>query len=116
MSGEDVYGLLEEYSKKPYVVGTILTTKIGVPLVCNNEGVDSQLLASLVSLTYEGASELANTTGVKFVQLNLELRNGSRIIIRSIRDSFLIGVHLQKYDESIQKEITSLSSKVAEIL
>ncbi len=117
MSKEDVRGLLQEYSKRPYVEGTVLTSKMGVPIASNENTTDDvKLIAPLVSITYEGAQELANSAGQDFDQLNVELGNGSRIVIKSLKGMFLLVVQVHKYDEQIQKEINHLSNQVLEYI
>ena len=117
MSNEDVHGLLQEYSKRPYVEGTVLTSKMGVPIASNESTTDDvKLIAPLVGITYEGAHELANSAGQDFDQLNVELGNGSRIVIKSLKGTFLLVVQVHKYNEQIQKEINHLSNQVLEYL
>jgi predicted regulator of Ras-like GTPase activity (Roadblock/LC7/MglB family) len=117
MSLEAVNSLLEEYAKKPYVEGTVLLSKVGVPIAGNiSSDPEVQSYAPLVSVTYEGAHELADNAGHHLGQLTVELSNGSRIVIRSIRESFLLAVQVQKYDDQIGKEIDSLSNTVLEVI
>ena len=115
MSTESIYELLDEYSKNPYVESTILMSKVGEPIASNESNkLELQIFAPLASLTYEGAQELANTVGYNFHQLDLEMSNGSRIVIRSLREKFLLAVHVHKYDDRVKDEIESLGNKVSE--
>ena len=115
MSAEKIRDLLEEFSARPYVKGSILTSKVGVPIASNEQNDDLlQLMAPLVSITCEGAHELAATAGQNFTQLDVELGNGSRIVIKKLKEMFLLAIKLQKYDDQIQSEIDGLSKRVLE--
>lgn len=117
MSPKALEALLDEYSKKPYVQGALIISKTGVPLVCRETGDNGlQSFAPLVSITYEGAHELANTAGHGFKQMNLELNNGSRIVIKQLRESFLLAVQVQRYDDLVKGEIEQLGKKVSECI
>ncbi|MGC8562586.1 MAG: hypothetical protein ACP5UZ_03260 [Thermoplasmata archaeon] len=115
MSAEEIRNLLEEFSARPYVKGSILTSKVGVPIASNEHNVEVlHLMAPLVSITCEGARELAAAAGQNFTQLDVELGNGSRIIIKKLKEMFLLAVELQRYDDKIQYEIDGLSNRVLE--
>jgi predicted regulator of Ras-like GTPase activity (Roadblock/LC7/MglB family) len=117
MAKETVDGLLEEYARKPYVEGTVLLSNFGVPVASNKSNdPDVQSYAPLVSVTYEGAHELANTAGQHLGQLSVELSNGGRIVIRPLRETFLLAVKVQKYDDQIGKEIDFLSQRVSKLI
>ncbi|MCL4333508.1 MAG: roadblock/LC7 domain-containing protein [Candidatus Thermoplasmatota archaeon] len=117
MDKETVDGLLEEYAKKPYVRGTVLLSSIGVPIAINkSRGAKVDSYAPLVSITYEGAQELASTAGKHLGQLSVELRDGGRIVIRQVRESFLLAVQVQRYDDRIEKEINFLSNRVSKLI
>ncbi len=115
MSTVTVDEILEEYSKRPYVESTVLLSTVGVPIASNEPKLtELDVYAPLVSITYEGAHELANNTGQSFKQLNVELSNGSRIIVKPLREKFLLAVTVDRYDDSVRDEIEHLGEKVSE--
>lgn len=115
MSTVTVDEILEEYSKRPYVESTVLLSKVGVPIASNEPNLtELDAYAPLVSITYEGAHELADNTGQHFKQLDVELSNGSRIVVKPLREKFLLVVTVDRYDESVKDEIEHLSERVSE--
>jgi predicted regulator of Ras-like GTPase activity (Roadblock/LC7/MglB family) len=117
MKKQTVDGIFKDYSKRPYVEGTMLMSKVGIPIAGNKpRNVPVHSFLSLASVTYEGASELAATTGKEFKEMNIELSNGGRIIIKEIQESYLLAIEVQKYDDKVRDDIESLSDQVSEYI
>jgi predicted regulator of Ras-like GTPase activity (Roadblock/LC7/MglB family) len=117
MSTEAVNGLLQEYSRNSYVESTVVVSKIGESIICSfPKKVELNSYAPLVAVTFEGANELANSTGQNFRQLNVELGNGGQIVVKSLRKKFLLAVQVKKYDDKVRNEIDHLGEKVAKYL
>ncbi len=117
MSAEELNGILQEYSKKPYVESTFVMTNIGIPIASTfTDKTDFESLAPLVSITYEGAHELAKGSGHSFKQLNVELSNGSRIVVKSLGKSYILAVQVHKYNDRVRDEIDFLGDRVSKYI
>jgi len=109
--------LFNDYSKKSYVEGTLLMSKVGTPIAGNNpKDVLEPSFVPLASVTYEGANELAATTGREFKEMTIELTNGSRIIIRQVLGSYLLAVEVQRYDDKVRDDIESLTDQLSQLI
>lgn len=113
MGYQTIDEILNKYSKKPYVEATLLMSRAGIPIA--GSGIKEARINSftpLVSVTFEGASELAGSAGQEFKELNLRMSDGSTIIIRSLLDTYLLAVQVHTLDDGVKEDLEYLSDEI----